>query len=172
MKLMKNNEGITLIELIISMAITAIVLVMIVIFINSAANSFQHTNEDVNLQLEAQIAINQLSAILMEASDITNPAIDVSPDVKYLMDGPIQCYAIYYIADKKRLYLIPAASTTVADTINPVASADTENQYLMAEYISGFMIEDNGKTAKISIDFSLGGSTYQTSKNVSLRNAR
>lgn len=172
MKVMKNNDGVTLIELIISMAITAIVLVMIVLFINTAANSFKHTNEDVNLQLEAQMAVNQLSTILMEAGSITPSAGAVAPDVKYLLEGPSQCYAVYYKADRDRLYLISAGTTAEADVVDPAATQDTENQYLMAEYVSGFTINTTGNTAKISLEFTLGDSTYRTDRNVSLRNAK
>ncbi len=161
-----------MIELIVSMAITAIVLAMIVVIINTAANSYKHTNEKVNLQLEAQIAISQLSTIAMEASNITISDQPALGDVKYLIKGPKECYAIYYRADRSRLYLISATTIEAADLTDPVLSEATENQYLMAEYVSRFHIELIDNTANISLEFALGESEYTENKKVKLRNAK
>ena len=173
MGLKKNNDGITLMELVISMAITAIVFSMLILIINTAAGSFKRTNENVNLQLEAQITVNQLSTILMEASKVT-PGSAVEPDVKYLLSGSPNCYAIYFIKGENRLYLISAGSIEEADGINPVLNEDTENQYLMAEYVKSFTITMDGTTptAKLTMEFELGDQTFTTSKNINLRNMK
>ena len=176
MRLHKNNDSITLVELIISMAITAIVLSMIALIISTAAKSFKSTNEDVNLQMEAQVTINQLSTILMEASEITTGSA-ILPDKKYLIKGSVDstCYAVYLKTDTNRLYLIPADGINgedIADSIDPTETTETEYLYLMAEYVTDINIETNKKSPRIVIDFKLGDSTYTASKKVTLRNAK
>jgi prepilin-type N-terminal cleavage/methylation domain-containing protein len=61
----RDNKGASLLELIIAMMIAAIILSMIFLFINSASKGFRKTNDNVNLQIEAQTIINQLSNLVM-----------------------------------------------------------------------------------------------------------
>jgi type II secretory pathway component PulJ len=169
--LKKNNDGITLMELVISMAITAIVLSMLILIINTAAGSFKRTNENVNLQLEAQITVNQLSTILMEASGISTGSA-AAPDVKYLLSGSPYCYAVYFIKDENKLYLISAGLTDDADRVTRTETIASEAQYLLAEYVKSFDISLEGKTAKLKIEFELGDQTLTATKNVKLRNMK
>jgi type II secretory pathway pseudopilin PulG len=171
MRLVKNNDGITMVELIITLGITAIVLTMIAIVISTAAKSFRHTTNNTNLQKEAQVTLNQLGTILMEAGSITNGTA-VSPDIKYLIQGSgdSSCYAIYLKADEDRLYLIPADDITIADSINPTEDEDTEYQYLLAEYVDSFSIETGTNSANIVIKFVLGASDYTVNKRITMRN--
>jgi len=172
LRLDKNNEGMTLIELVISMAITAIVLSMIIFIISVAANSFRRTNENVNLQLEAQRTINQLSALAMETSDINKSDKLADPDVRYLLKGTTgsYSYAITFIKAKNKLYLVQKDTVEEANVVNPL---DNENEYLLAEYVDKFEIAfEDKKTANISITFKLGDEEYPISKKVKLRNAK
>jgi hypothetical protein len=139
-----------LIELIISIAIAAIILSMVALMINTAAKSFKHTNEDVNLQMEAQITINQLNSYIMEATDVAkyeDGASVTSPNIKYKLtyidEGVTTYNVVYFIADQKRLYLIPVRPPINPD--DPPNNPDDvdllyvqtgENQYLMAEYVA------------------------------------
>jgi prepilin-type N-terminal cleavage/methylation domain-containing protein len=171
LRLHKNNDGMTLIELIVSIAITAIVLSMIVLIINVAANSFRRTNENVNLQLEAQITINQLSALAMEASSIASSTKLSTPDIRYLLKGSSDSdsYAVTFIKAKNRLYLVQKDEAEQADDVTP---EDDEYEYLLAEHVDQFDIAfEDTKTAYISITFKLGDEEYQISKKVKLRNA-
>jgi prepilin-type N-terminal cleavage/methylation domain-containing protein len=170
LRLDKNNEGMTLIELIISMAITAIVLTMIILIISVAANGFRRTNENVNLQLEAQITINQLSALAMETNEIKESDKLTNPDVRYLLKGTTYSYAITFIKAKNKLYLVQKDTLEEVDAVNPL---DNENEYLLAEYVDKFEIAfEDKKTANISIIFKLGDEEYPISKKVKLRNVK
>ncbi|MHB8131024.1 MAG: prepilin-type N-terminal cleavage/methylation domain-containing protein [Mobilitalea sp.] len=181
----KNNEGMTLIELIISMAITAIVLSMIVMMISVASRSFTRTNENVNLQMEAQVAVNQISKLVMETYRIDDTSTtNITPplDVKYRLFNSadlavIPKYAIVFIHDKKRLYLIESTLTSPvvnADDINPIATVEAEYTYLMAEYVESLAItiSTNSKTATIELKLALGDTEYSVSKRVKLRNVK
>lgn len=172
MRIRKNNYGITLVELIISMAIAAIVFSIIAIMINTAAKGFKRSNEDVNLQMEAQIAINQLSTIVMGASGDITSNTTVLPDKKFLIsyNTGSDSYALYLKVDTDKLYLIPAANITAADGIDPTASVENENKYLMAEYVDDISIETGTKSPKIYIKFVLGDSSFTMTKKVTIRN--
>jgi type II secretory pathway component PulJ len=172
--LYKDNSGISLVELIITIAIAAIVLSMIAIMINSAANSFRNTNEDVDLQMEAQITMNQLSTCIMEAKSVSVSASGVTtPDLKYIIDDITTYQVVYYLADKERLYLISADTLPDAEAVNRSEVLAGEDQYLMAEYVTGISIDNSDvKTADTVIIFGLGDQTYTTEKKIKLRNAK
>lgn len=166
MSLRKNNEGMSLVELIISMAITAIVLSMIVMIISVASKSFTHTNENVSLQMEAQVAINQISTLVMEASAIT---VSDKPDGRYLLAGnPSPCYGL--VLRDNKLYLIQADTIAEVDNIELIEITDEKN--LMAEYVESIDIIINNKSANISLLFKLGDTDYSISKKVKLRNVK
>lgn len=173
MRFRKNNKGMTLIELIISMAISAIILSMIIMIISSASKSFRRTNDEVNLQLEAQTTINQLSNLAMEASKIEK-SLNIPPPIedKYIITSLPKSYAILFIKDVQRLYLIDEDTPSAADA---AAYSDTEDfraKYLMAEYVDEFTISGYG-TNKITINitFKLGSDIYKVNKKIKLRNA-
>lgn len=171
MRLHINNKGMSLIELIISMAITAIILSMIIMLISGASHSFRRTNDEVNLQMEAQIAINQLSAIAMGATKIDEVPSTPS-DKKYIINGIAgkESYGVVYIDSVHKLYLIQKTPTvTVAD----LATVTDENN-LLAEYVTSLEINNptGSKTATISISFKLGEDTYSISKKVKIRNIK
>ena len=62
-----DQRGFTLIELIVTIMIMSIVMVAAAGFIITAANSYRVANIELELQTEAQAAMNQLNDILIEA---------------------------------------------------------------------------------------------------------
>lgn len=178
MSCQKNNEGMTLIELIITMAIMAIVLSIMALIISTAIKSFKRTSESVDVQMEAQVAVNQISNLLMESNGFENSTTNLisSDDIKYLIDSLSNWYVVYYSKDKMKLYLYEYEKSRKSDAeqVRPTESDDTDNQYLLAEYINNFIITlTNNKTANIEIDFKIGDEpVYQVTKKVSLRNVK
>ena len=72
MDISKDNRGTSLIELVIALMISSIIILMIIFFLNTAFKGFWRTNDDVNLQMEAQTIINQLSTLIMESEYMEN----------------------------------------------------------------------------------------------------
>lgn len=174
MKYKINNKGMTLMELIIALAISMIVLSMIAVFINVASKSFNKTNNDVKLQMEAQVAINQLSNLAMEAKEI-KPLLGVSePNCGYCIVGynDSNTYAVIYTSDNQKLYLI---KTNQENILNINYSDDND---LLAEYVSGIQMtqaDSNKKTEIITLSLAVGMGnnrhTYTVSRKIKLRNA-
>lgn len=170
MLLRENNEGMTLLELVISMAITAIVLTMIIMMIGTAARSFRKTNEGVNLQLEAQAVINQLNNLVMEASVIKPSDTEVAPNSRYLLATPNYYYAIVHKDAESKLYLIQveANAHTSLDDADVVIPTDEAN--LLAEYVDDITITPVGKKVTINLDMKLGDRDFSLVKRVMMRN--
>ena len=64
----KNQKGFTLVELIIAVAIVAIVSVTIVSFMIAGSRSYASSSTETNIQQEAQIAMNQISDLIIDTS--------------------------------------------------------------------------------------------------------
>lgn len=64
----KVEDGFTLVELIISMAIFSIVSIMIVMFMQTGSNSYQRARNELNLQMESQMLINQIRDMAYSAN--------------------------------------------------------------------------------------------------------
>ena len=70
---MKSDEkGFTLVELIIAVAILAIVMITVCGFIIVASRSYTSANMDIMLQQEAQLALNRISDVIIDTTDSIN----------------------------------------------------------------------------------------------------
>ena len=65
----KNQKGFTLVELIIAVAILAIVTLAVCGFIVVGSRSYTSANTDILLQQEAQLALNQISDVIIDTTD-------------------------------------------------------------------------------------------------------
>lgn len=65
-----DNKGFTLVELMISMAISVIVIASIAYFMNYSSKNYKSANDEVILQTEAQAILNQLNDLIIEASNV------------------------------------------------------------------------------------------------------
>lgn len=174
MRLTGNNKGATLVELIIAMAVAAIVLSMIMYFIFGATKSFQRTSEEVNLQLEAQTAINQINNIIMEAEEMEiyppDGLIDpVTGDIRYTFHcNNNEFYTFIYVEADMLLYQAQTTGFVESRTVTY-----NKQEHLLAEYVERFEITkiDRNKSAKIEMILGLGSEKYQVSKLVKMRNA-
>ena len=65
----KNQKGFTLVELIIAIAILAVVSLAICGFIVVGSRGYTAANTDIMLQQEAQLALNQISDVIIDTTD-------------------------------------------------------------------------------------------------------
>ena len=67
---MKNdNKGFSLIELIISILLLAIVSTMLLGFMSTGSTAFRRISTDVSLQMESQVAMTQLREYIIDCND-------------------------------------------------------------------------------------------------------
>lgn len=162
----RNNEGTSLIELVIALGIAAIVLSMIMLFLNGATRSFRHTSNEVNLQMESQTIMNQLSNLAMEAMDL-EAYMDSPGELRYTFQyGIYDCYTIILDTDKGRLYQVPTTDFEQAKLVSY-----TTEEHFLAEYVEDLQITEtpNGKSVIIDLTLSLGD-RFSMTKKVNFRN--
>ena len=74
----KNQKGFTLVELIIAVAILAIVTLAVCGFIVVGSKSYTSANTDIMLQQEAQLALNQISDVIIDTTDSISYSVGTS----------------------------------------------------------------------------------------------
>lgn len=65
----ENNKGFSLLELVIAMCILTIIGFMLLSIIQSGTNSYSRTSKSINVQNEAQLAMDQIQEILIDATN-------------------------------------------------------------------------------------------------------
>ena len=166
MNISKDNRGTSLIELIIALAISSIIILMILFFINNASKSFRKTNNDVNLQMEAQIILNHLSNLAMEATHM-EAYPDISDEKRFIFKYKDD---EYYTIIFKDTYLYQVATDDLTKAKQP--SIYNKEQHFLAEFVQDLNITPNEKSVTIDLTLSLGDDTERISKRVKFRNER
>lgn len=163
-----------MIEMVVAMAIAAIILTIIMLLIRGTSNSFEHTSNEVNLQMEAQTTMNQLTNQAMEA-------VELQPEItwdekrytfRYVRhDSENREYEEYitivYDIETKKLFQITVTDFEEGKSIVPIMKDN-----FLADYIEDLVItlNPNGKSLTIHLKLSLGRDEYEMSKKVKLRN--
>ncbi len=96
--MMRNNKGLSLIELIVAIAILAVAGVAILGFVMNTSSSYAHSNKEVKLQYEQQLAVNQIRDMIVESDQ-----------------------GIYFDSASKTLAFYGAARNNAGTTVYPVS---------------------------------------------------
>lgn len=136
-----NNKGITLTELLVTIAISGIVFTVIVALISSGMRFFNKQSNTINLQNELQLVSNQITETFQEAKALnitTTPAIDAdTPATSKIITGVIPVGASdissgrYVYWDGKNLYIMDSLKV----------DADKMDGYCLSHYVSKFSID-------------------------------
>lgn len=187
----RNNKGISLVEVVVTVAILAIVGSAVLGFVLTGSNQYKGGTSESNMQYEAQLAGNQLQELIVDASkgigykvgtsaglidkdsDLTNGPVNVDTNTikKFYVysqeEGNNIAYIITWNASEKKLYY--------SKCIYTLGGAITDDpKYLMANYVANFQADitkaSSDKFVKIRLDFELNDKTYSSEYKIKLRN--
>ncbi|MBD5445048.1 MAG: prepilin-type N-terminal cleavage/methylation domain-containing protein, partial [Lachnospiraceae bacterium] len=191
---MKDNRGLTLVELLITVTILALVIAGAATFMLAGSKSFAKGNADSNVQGEAELAVNQIEDLI----------IDVNGGVDFTDDTDASTLTMYHVeadssgvtVNKKRTVKWDKSDNNIYSgewTVDKDGSGvyvETSTIYanqLLAENVTDFNVDLSDKyteTAKDGTDIeivrsvvirvdcldSTGKSTYATTPTITLRN--
>lgn len=174
MKSCRNNEGYTLVELVIAMMVTAIVITMVISFMSDNSRSYDYVRVNLKLQEEAQSVLNQLSDIIIEADWMKAEDVDSNRKAFLIYQGG-EVDVILFDRVAKQLYLIGNLTESAVADITSITYTVEDN--LMADGISAFSFnpEDaqalmDEKRVCLCVDFADNNQTYHVERNVTFRN--
>ena len=126
----KLNSGFSLVELIIAVAILAIVVSSVCSFIIVGSRGYAGGNNDISVQQEAQLAFNQMSDIIIDATssvnyigyDSSNLPMKVLKDAEFTFSPEKKALIVYNLSTSGGAFPFPSASPSAspAPTIDPV----------------------------------------------------
>ena len=174
----KDNRGFTLIELIICMAIFAILVTSVFGFMLASSRSYSAITNRLNLSLQSQLTMNQLGEYIMDCNEglyfkpdtstlyvIDKGSIDTKYDVNIFQLKPDGC--IYYGYGGN--------VATLSGTTFSFTSFEANN--LLAENVTSFSVtqklnSDNTKviSAVVSIVFTKNSAASSARRTIALRN--
>lgn len=186
----KNQKGFTLVELIIAIAILAIVTLAVCGFIVVGSRSYTSANTDIMLQQEAQLALNQISDVIIDTTDsisygngmelvLKDSEFSSEPDEKILVvvnkkgsNNDNDSYRFEWSKDSETIYF--NTSDTVIDDTNLEPVFDDTNRAILAQHVKELHIDisqfEENRVVMISMTFRNGNKEYTTSNNVTVRN--
>lgn len=179
-KAITGNHGYTLVELIVSFSILAIVSVMIALIIQTSSNTYGGISNDINLQYESQTAMGQIQDRVIDCSSFAAVTSDKGALYIFSQTDPTH-YSAYKFAksgtsNELLLYYkknVPGS----AEPSDPGIFGFTENQVL-SSYVTGFTAEplDDNVTGEemtavtVTIHYSLGSRSYIGTQTIAFRN--
>lgn len=164
----KNQKGFTLVELIIAVAILAIVTLAVCGFIVVGSRSYTSANTDIMLQQEAQLALNQISDVIIDTTDSITYSVGTSTslqnvlkDSEYGGEATDKClvvvnrndtssnndnpsYWFYWKKDEETIYFneVPGVNSTMsADEIEAGFEGVDTDMAVLADHVTDLNID-------------------------------
>ncbi len=188
----RDQNGITFIELIIAIAISAIIMIAATMFLGAAHKNYNNASAQIDLQSESQILMEQIGMWVMEGNRVE--ALDASasgakegiviyqiprtpsvenPDGAAAPD-PVTKRVIWLSASGKKLYTKTTTVTDLtADTTVITAATDERQQNLLGEYVTDFtgsVDEDSKASVTISLKMEYLKQSYEIKNVFKVRN--
>ena len=167
-----NQKGFSLIELIVSMAILGIIAVAEVTFISSGSHIYRSVLNDVNLQVEAQTATNQLENYLINCS----AGVCFRDKTLYIMNQDVGGSTEYVFEFDSSTGQINYSAYSVAVTAGGTVTRSLKESGLMAVCVEGFSAvpetdsSGNVSSVEVTLKFSKRNASYTAVKKIALRN--
>jgi len=161
-KLKINNKGITLVELLIAMAIGAIVISAVIILLNQGINAYSRQTITAQLQNDANITLNQMTDAIMEATciDIFNETSGTGNTPNFITKRGAEGNAYSYDMTNKNLY--------VGETISTI---DYSKSGMLCKNVESFKVQILNSSVKTeSITVTNAGVTSPDYKIIGINN--
>lgn len=198
LRLQQNNEGFSLVELIVTILISSVVMAGVVGLLITGLNLYENVSAETKLQIEGQAACGRIDELVQEAQYLKfySSAVEDNTDrieslgankVLVLMtledSGSGWWYYIAWDAAGEQLLLTKTGVTytggmldvpdkdAIAGRVNTMLIASNKKKYLLAQYIKKFNFSDIGtKLYHINVLLETGNKQFSTNQIINERN--
>lgn len=150
--MVNENKGFTLLELVIAIAISILVVGSIASFLCISTGHYRRTEEEINLQMEAQLILNQLEKLMLEAENVKFDSATGTLRIK-------QSDALYIITHD------PAAHELMFEKVD-AGDSETGSRTLFGRFVEDLEVtdtgdEDSNNQIRISLTLRSNDNTYE-----------
>ncbi len=175
--MMKNNKGFTLVELIISTAISSVVILSATILMTAGARTYSSIYYTSNLQYNSQIVTTQLKERVLDCNGgiVWDEKSDTLSVVNINSDGTKTMHC-YKLTDSILTYgTVTSSNITHDDALVTFLQTSENIDDKMSENIAEFNVipsDSSGKIDEIKLEttFENRGKSTTTQQNIALRN--
>ena len=179
----KNNKGYTLVELMLTLLIFSVIMVSIIMIMRTTIVSYKNGLTEASVQENAQIAVNQISNILIDTGSFSADGSGNAFSNPWTFNHPT--YGPIVLKEDVKYKTNSDGTIYVADDGNPVRTGGSllMNGEIIAENVVDFNIKglyktddpatnpvDNAAIISLTVDDGLGGHEYTVDKVVYFRN--
>ena len=171
-RLLRQTRGFTLLELIISFAVLAVLGVIAALIVQAGGRTYSGISADINLQYESQTAMSQI----LEYTIDCNGKVGILKDGMFTYDElyiynekPDKSYSAYKIAVDPQTREL---SLYEGDNVPPDTDFSQAQPQLMSSYLDTFTVDfaSDGKALVLTLSYKLGSKTYTATQTVKFRN--
>ena len=180
-KLNNSDSGFTLIELVVGITVMLFVMLSLVVFVSVGTRGYSTSNAEVSLQMESQIALNQIEDIIMEGASVSGP-LDISGCTAYPVMMPDERVTLILDSDNKRLLEYSQSIDDITDrygNIIPLTAGAVQDalgnyrDYMMAQGVTSLSIEQpdpQSSLVNVTVGFERPGKSRSISGSYRMRN--
>lgn len=174
---MKNdNRGLSLAELVVSLAIFAIVLTSVFSFMLAGSKAYTNISDRLSLDLDAELLMNQLTEYLIDCNGTVYYHDHNLYVVNQEEDGSYTAQVFAFRPDDKAIYFGSGTAKKIASGSSPRFSTTATATDLLAENVAALEVQpvsrDGARLSSVRIFFKLAKGTdiYTAEKALALRN--
>lgn len=151
----KGNKGLTLVELVCSIAIFSVATVMVGSAMVVSANSYNRGVTEIDLQQDAQIAANILTNLVIDSDEIVSPSGTAETHMLTVKKEGVE-YSVNLSSDGELIY----------------SQSDEAETAVIAENVTSFDLSllPGGKNVEVTLGLERGNRTYSSSYTITPRN--
>lgn len=169
----KDENGFTLVELVISMGMFSIVMLAIMFFLTAGTKSYGHSKSELNLQMESQMLLNQIRDITYSSNyakyDSTHKALILYDVDKVPAPTKTAKVTIVYLVDDK-LYLRKDLDPTAVDAASLTTTCVAMDDFLFSRYMQDFKATIKKNDVQLTMKMKNGKSKYELNEGITIRN--
>ena len=160
-----GNKGITLIEIILTTAVSMTVILAITIFMTTGNKSYNEAKKSLNLQAEAQILMNQICDKILEANCIDDYNFEKRECAFYQVNEntkQIEDMVVLWYDGESNLYSFKEKPKT--------GEFKPDEKNLLARHVKTIDIKRDGSLVTVFFVLNQGKKEYQLKNQIRLRN--
>jgi prepilin-type N-terminal cleavage/methylation domain-containing protein len=178
MKKRLNNKGFTLVEMAVTFAILAVVMLTVTLVLSTSSNTYGKITTDINLQYESQLAMSQLQEYTIDCSGYV--AVNSDGSALYIFNPTgTDCEAFKFQkkSDTEELYFYKKTIQNFDPHSSGIFNFSDIPGELMSSYVRSFSADLSTSqdsltvtSVTVTITFGAGNETYNGRQTFALRN--